>query len=133
MAIEQKYLHLCPPDLDFDNITLTELLAVSIGSVKRSNYKGANIAIIGAGTIGNLIAQSMILEVPHLQRKEINLIGHMMYVREDFADAIRFLADGKIYTDGFITQRFNLKDMDKAYEFIDEHPKDIMKVIIDIN
>lgn len=218
VAVETKYLHHCPADMDFDKIALVEPLAVGVGSVKRSKYKGANIAVIGAGTIGNLIAQSaqalgagnvlitdfldskleyakqcgikncvntkeigltkaienvfgerkadviidaaatrgsfmsaldasrpsseiiitgnykdpMELEVPRLQRREVSLVGHMMYVREDFADAIRFLADGTVNVDGFVTQRFALKDFDSAFKFIDEHPNDVMKAVIDI-
>ena len=56
----------------------------------------------------------------------------MMYVKEDFADAIRFLADGSIFVDEFITQRYNIYEYKKAFEFIDEHPDDVMKVLIEI-
>lgn len=218
VAIEPRYLHLCPSDMDFDRITLVEPLAVGVGSVKRSNYKGANIAVIGAGTIGNLIAQSaqalgagkvlvtdfldskldyakkcgieycintkdiglvgaiesafgkrkadviidaaatkgsfmsaleasrssseiiitgnykapMEFEVPRIQRREVSLVGHMMYVREDYADAIRFLAEGTVKVDGFVSQRFALNDFGGAFKFIDEHPNDVMKAVIDI-
>jgi len=218
VVIKPTYLHLCPTDMDFDRITLVEPLAVGVGSIKRSNYKGANVAVIGAGTIGNLIAQAaqalgaakvmvtdildtkleyadkcgieccintkdvtlveaidrvfgkrkadviidaaasrssliaaleasrssseiiitgnykhpMELEIPRLQRREVSLIGHMMYVREDYADAIRFLTEGTVKTKGFITQRFGFKDYDAAFKFIDDHPNDIMKAVIDI-
>jgi L-iditol 2-dehydrogenase len=74
----------------------------------------------------------MELEIPRLQRREVNLIGHMMYVREDFADAIRFLAKGTVNTNGFVSQRFALNDFDAAFKFIDEHPNDVMKAVIDI-
>jgi len=219
MPVEPKYLHLCPDDMNFDLITLVEPLAVGVGSVKRSQYKGANIAIIGAGTIGNLVAQAaqalgagsvlvtdfteskleyarkcgiqhcvntkdiglkkaiedtfgerkadviidcaatrgsfmsaleasrpsseivitgnykapMELEIPVIQRREVSLIGHMMYVREDFADAIRFLSDGTVNADGFVTQRFDLKDFDNAFKSIDENPETVMKAVIDIS
>ncbi len=218
VAVEPSYLHLCPADMNFDLITLVEPLAVGVGSVKRSQYKGANVAVIGAGTIGNLTAQAaqalgagkvlvtdfldskidyakacgieycintkdigldgaikqafgdrkadviidaaatrgsfmsaldasrssseivitgnykapMELEIPRIQRREVSLVGHMMYVREDFADAIRFLAEGKVKADGFISQRFGLDDFSTAFKYIDEHPNDIMKAVIDI-
>ncbi len=219
VAIEPGYLHLCPKEMSFDLITLVEPLAVGVGSVKRSHFKGANVAIIGAGTIGNLTAQAaqalgagkvlitdfldskiqyakacgieycvntkdiglvgaiekafghrkadviidaaatkgsfmsaldasrtsseivitgnykapMELEIPRIQRREVSLIGHMMYVQEDFADAIRFLADGKVRTEGFISQRFGLRDLTTAFKYIDDHPNDIMKAVIDIH
>lgn len=71
-------------------------------------------------------------EVPLIQRQEINMVGHMMYVKEDYADAIKFLAGKKINVEGFITQRFNIKDYDKAFKFIDENPDDVMKVLIEV-
>jgi len=218
MAVGQSLLHPCPGDMDLDLITLVEPLAVGIGAVKRGNYKDANIAVIGAGTIGNFIAQAalalgnpnvlvtdlvdsrlqfakkcgikkvansgqknlaesiaeafgnrkadiiidaaatagsfqsailaarpssdiiitgnykeaMSLEVPMLQRREVNLIGHMMYVREDFADAIRFLSTGAVKGKNMITQRFALEQLADAFSFIENHAADVMKVIIDI-
>lgn len=71
-------------------------------------------------------------EVPLLQRQEINMVGHMMYVREDFEDAIAFLAENKVKVHGFITQRFNIKDYDMAFKFIDENPEQVMKVLIEV-
>lgn len=71
-------------------------------------------------------------EVPMIQRQEITMTGHMMYVKEDFVDAIHFLAEDKIKVNGFITQRFNIRDYDKALKFIDEHPDEVMKVLIEI-
>lgn len=218
VAVESKYLHPCPADMDFDRITLLEPLAVGVGSVKRAAYRGANIAVIGAGTIGNLIAQSaqamgaggvliadiaenklefakncgiqhcantekislaeaiekafgkrradviidaaatrssflaaldasrpgsdiiitgnykepVELEIPRIQRREVNLIGHMMYVREDFADAIRYLADGTVRVDGFVTRRFELDEFHEAFSYIDQNPNGVMKVLIDL-
>jgi L-iditol 2-dehydrogenase len=71
-------------------------------------------------------------DVPSIQRSEISLVGHMMYVKEDFRDALRFLLDGSINSDLIITQHFPLDEYDKAFAFIDEHPADCMKVLIDI-
>jgi L-iditol 2-dehydrogenase len=71
-------------------------------------------------------------EVPLIQRQEINMVGHMMYVKEDYSDAIKFLAENKINVEGFITQRFNIKDYDKAFKFIDENPLEVMKVLIEV-
>ncbi len=219
VAVDAQYLHLCPPDMDLDLIALVEPLAVGVGAVKRGNYKNANIAVIGAGTIGNLIAQSaralgagdvlitdimdarldlarrcgiekavntkavslpdailqafgpkkadiiidaaatassfssclaaarpssdiiitgnykdpMQLEVPLLQRREVNLIGHMMYVRQDFADAIAFLKDGSINAEGIITSRFALRDVVDGFAKSVENASQQMKVVMDIS
>jgi len=218
-AADPWNLHKCPSDLPDASIALVEPLAVAIGAVKRSgNIKGANVAVIGAGPIGNLTAQvakvlgardvmitdidqrrldfakqcgiehcintknrslknviegifgkrkadiiidcaatkttfATILEaarprstivisgnfkapvefeVTMIQRQEITMLGHMMYVKEDFSDAIRLFAEDKIRVNGFITQHFKFKDYDKALKYIDEHPNEVMKVLIEM-
>lgn len=218
VAIDTKYLHHCPDDMSTDLITLVEPMSVGVGSVKRSHYKGANVAVIGAGTIGNLISQAaqalgagrvlitdvvdsklefakqcgvecavntkdkslkqaieetfgerkadviidaagvpftfaaaldaarpcseivmtanyhdpVTFDVPRIQRNEISIIGHMMYVREDFADAIRFLYEKKVHMDGFITQRYPIDRIAEGYKYISENPGRVMKAVIDI-
>jgi L-iditol 2-dehydrogenase len=216
-AVGASYLHLCPSDMKDEWRALIEPLAVGVGSVKRGgDPRGLNIAVVGAGTIGNCAAQAakalgaagvliadisapklefaarcgvehcadttktpladavkrafgmrgadviidavgvpaslssilgaarrgsvvvvtgnfkepFSLEVPVIQRQEISLVGHMMYVREDFADAIRFAASGAVKLDGLVTQRFPAADLKGAFEFIDAHPGQVMKAIV---
>ncbi len=76
--------------------------------------------------------QPLEIEMPLIQRQEINLLGHMMYVREDFADAIRFIKEGKIHTKGFITAVYPFMKTREAFKFIDEFPNDFMKLLIDV-
>jgi L-iditol 2-dehydrogenase len=220
-TLDASYLHLCPPDMKEEWLALIEPLAVGVGAVKRGGDPcGANIAVVGAGMIGNCAAQAaramgaagvliadvsaprlefaercgiehcvdttkipladaierafgsrkadiiidaagvpdslssilraarrssavvvtgnfkepFSLEVPVIQRQEISLVGHMMYVREDFTDAIRFAGSGAVKLDGLITQRFPLARepvaMKRAFEFIDTHPAQVMKAIV---
>ncbi|GHS87608.1 putative zinc-type alcohol dehydrogenase-like protein YjmD [Synergistales bacterium] len=223
VAVDASYLHHCPTDMKDELIALVEPLAVGVGAVKRGGeYKGANIAVVGAGTIGNCVAQAaqalgagkvliadvsapklefakqcgieycadttkvslsdaiqdafgsrkadiiidaagvpaslssiltaarrssvvvvtgnfkepFSLEVPVIQRQEISIVGHMMYVREDFADAIRFIDSGAVKADGLITQRFPITKNDpaaelkSAFDFIDAHPEKVIKAIV---
>lgn len=71
------------------------------------------------------------LDVPRIQRREVSLIGHMMYVREDYDDAINLLAEGKINTRKLISQHFSFDHYGDAFTFADEHPSDYMKMMID--
>jgi len=218
VALAPKMLHLCPLDIDFDKMILAEPMAVAVGAVRRSSYEGANIAVIGAGIIGNLIAQvaqiysgkpalitdvqenrlkiarqcgivhavnatdrplkdtiekifghrkadviidaaatartfhesiaaarpaseiiitgnykeEMAFEVPLIQRREVNLIGHMMYTPDDFAEAVRLLASGDIKTDALVSKSFALSDIAEAFKFVDDNTADIMKVVVEI-
>jgi L-iditol 2-dehydrogenase len=72
------------------------------------------------------------VEMPLIQRQEITLYGHMMYVREDFADAIAFIREGKIHTDGFITAVYPFRKTPDAFRYIDEFPNDVMKILVDV-
>ena len=217
MAIDPKYLHKVPSSMEAELITLLEPIAVGVGSVRRSaRLSGANVAVIGAGTIGNLTAQAAkalgagkvmltdisqskldwaaecgidycvntrdknlkeaikeyfgahradiiidcaatpvvfkaILEaarqsseiiitgnykepvefsVPLLQRQEITMIGHMMYVREDYRIAIELLANGKIATKKTITKVFPFSQYEEAFKYADANPDTIMKLLI---
>jgi L-iditol 2-dehydrogenase len=65
-----------------------------------------------------------------VQRREINLIGHMMYVWEDFEDAIRLMHEGKITISKTVSQIYPFSQYQEALNFADEHPADVMKMII---
>lgn len=217
-AVDPYCLHHVPQDAPSDLLALVEPLSVGVGSIKRSHFQGANVCVVGAGTIGNCVAQAaknlgagkvMVTDViqdkldyalecgidyamntskmslkdaiekcygmrkadvivdcvaspyvfqtildatrpssevvltgnykapvelfiPRIQRREVTLIGHMMYVREDFEDAIRLISEGKINTSKLISQRWKFDDYQKALEFADENPSQVMKMIIKI-
>lgn len=219
VAVEPKYLHKCAQGMNPQQVALVEPLSVGVGAVKRApNFKGGNVLVVGAGTIGNMTAQAakalgaaqvmvsdinvkklalakecgidfainvaetnlkdaidehfgmrkadviidtaatrsgfksilevarrsssivitgnykdpLEVEMPVIQRQEISLYGHMMYVREDFTDAIDFINEGKIHTEGFITGVYPFKKTLDAFHFIDEYPNDYMKLLIDV-
>lgn len=218
VAIKPSMLHHCPADMPLELAVMAEPVAVAVGAVRRGAYEGANIAVIGAGIIGNLIAQvaahmsgrpvliadiqekrlalakqcgishtadltktslkeaiaetfgarkadiiidaaavrasfqdaigaarpasqiiitgnykeEMALEVPLLQRREVDLIGHMMYTPADFALAIDYLAKGIVKADMLITKRYPLDETAEAFTYVDENPADIMKVLIEV-
>ena len=74
----------------------------------------------------------MTFELPRIQRNEINLLGHMMYVREDYADAIRLLEEGKITITKTVSQVYPFDQYPEALDFIDKNPEKVMKCIVKI-
>jgi L-iditol 2-dehydrogenase len=94
---------------------------------KNNARKGSNIVIVGNfnGTVE--------LEMAFFQRREINIIGVMLYSREDFEKAIELIAQDKINTKDLITNYFDLKDYLEAYQFIDANAQTVMKVIIKVS
>ncbi|MDR2509375.1 MAG: alcohol dehydrogenase catalytic domain-containing protein [Spirochaetaceae bacterium] len=217
ITLDTKYLHKCPSSMPLEHITLVEPCAVAVGAVRRAaRLEGAKVAVVGAGTIGNLTAQAAkamgasqvlvadisgskleyaaecgadfcvntgktrlkdaisaafgrersdiiidcaatpavfasILEaarqcseiiitgnykepaafdVPLLQRQEITMKGHMMYVREDFSTAISLLAGGKIATAKTVNKIFSFNEYESAFQYAGEHANEIMKLMI---
>lgn len=218
-AVDAKYLHECN-GVELNKAVLIEPLAVGVGAIKRAgNVEGANVVVVGAGTIGNLVAQcakafgaahvmvtdisdikldyakecgidfcmntaeksldeviretfgtrradviidcaatksslpsildaarprstvvvtgnyktSIELFPPVFQRQEITIAGHMMYVREDFRDAIELLRKDAIYTNKFDTVHFKFDQYPEAMEYFCEHSREVMKVVVDFD
>lgn len=70
------------------------------------------------------------LELVLLQRKEVTVYGIMMYLRQDFERAIQLVAQGNLYTQELVTNEFPVRDIQKAYQYIDAHFEDVMKVML---
>lgn len=82
--------------------------------------------------VGNF-KQPIEIEMPVLQRREVDMIGVMMYVREDYEDAIKLLSKGKINTELLISKYFNIRQFQEAYKFIDDNATDVMKVMLKVS
>lgn len=70
------------------------------------------------------------IELVLLQRKEVTLYGIMMYLRQDFERAIQHVAQGKLHTQELVTDYFPVHDIQKAYQYVDDHFEDVMKVML---
>ena len=211
---------LLPAAMSFDEGALVEPTAVATGAIRRcGDIRGLNIIVLGAGAIGNLVAQVAVasgakkvvitdvnrnrlaiaaqcgihacvntserklkdviveqfgddeadiiidcagvkavfteivaaarcsskivvvanykepveVELPLFQRREVDLLGIMMYVREDFDRAIELMATKAINTTPLISDYFDVRQVDAVYPYIDNHPDTVMKVVIKIS
>ena len=219
-AVDENLLYKVPDKLGFDEATVIEPLAVGVHAVKRPrvSVEGQNVVVIGAGTIGNLVAQAakgfgagkvMVTDVAekkleiarkcgadvtvnvkeedifarikeefgetgvdvvfecsanagalnqaleyarkgttivivavyggqanvnlaNVQDREYELIGTLMYLEEDYLDAIRLVEEGKVDLKTIITGHFPLENVQEAYQYIQENAAESMKVILDI-
>ena len=209
----------CDPRLDYERIAIMEPCAVGIHASGRTDVRGKNVVVTGAGTIGNLVAQAVKargakkvlltdisdlrlsvaiecgidctantsretfeeaverafggegfqcafevsgaqkcitdlvaniekgsdivivavfagnpeLNLAVLDEHEIKLVGSMMYLHEDFLLAAEWLSSGRLKVDPLVTQRFDFRQYNEAYEFIDAHREECMKVMIDLD
>jgi L-iditol 2-dehydrogenase len=73
------------------------------------------------------------VDLAKLNDSELDLNTSMMYRHEDFVDAIRLVAEGKVKLEPLQSARFAFEDYQKAYEYIDNNRETTMKVLIDVD
>lgn len=88
--------------------------------------KGRDIVI--AGVFGDMATVNMGL----VQDKELNLLGTLMYTKEDWLDAIRFVEAGTITLEPLMSAHFPLADLAKAFKYVEENADTAIKVLIDV-
>ncbi|WP_305074833.1 zinc-dependent alcohol dehydrogenase [Propionivibrio sp.] len=219
-AVPASKALLLPENMSFDEGSLVEPAAVATGAIRRcGNLTGTNVVVLGAGTIGNLVAQVAVasgakkvvitdinetrldiartcgihacintrgrklkdvileqfgddeadiiidcagvkaifseavaaarcssklvivanykepveVELPLFQRREVDMLGIMMYLREDFQRAIDLMTSKAINTAPLISDHFGIRQLEEVYPYIDNNPESVMKVVIDIS
>ena len=73
------------------------------------------------------------IELPLFQRREVDMLGIMMYVREDFERAIDLMARKAINTSLLISDHFDIRQIEDVYPYIDNNTETIMKVVVKIS
>jgi len=215
-AIDCGRIHKIPDELVLEKAVLLEPFAVGVHAAKRAGVDGANVLVVGAGTIGNFTAQAakmlrakkvvvtdisdfkielaekcgidscvntskvslkeviednfgawgadviidcvgvksvfnqilnsagkastvvivgnykepVEVDLTKIQRNELDVKGNITYTKEDFKDAISWMSSGKIYTDGFITNTYDIRETANAMENAVNAPLKIMKTMI---
>jgi len=87
--------------------------------------KGSDIIV--AGVFGSLTTVNMGL----VQDKELNLIGTLMYTKDDWMDAIKLVLEQRIILEPLMSARFPLSELDKAFLHIEKNPDTALKVLIE--
>lgn len=89
--------------------------------------KGSMIVLVAVfGKMANI-------DLAKLNDSELDLNTSMMYRHDDYADAIRFVEEGKIKLEPLQSAFFAFEDYQKAYEYIDDNRETTMKVIVDVD
>lgn len=88
--------------------------------------KGSRIVVVG------VFGEKPRVDMGLVQDRELELIGTLMYRREDYVQAIELVQRGAVNLERLITHRFALADYAKAYETIDRQPETVMKVLIEV-
>ena len=95
-------------------------LAALVGAV------GKGGTILSIGVFEALPKVDMAIVCEH----ELTVKGSMMYRHEDFEQAVKWIADGKVQVEPLVTRHFPFAEYAEAYRFIDAEGERSMKVMI---
>jgi L-iditol 2-dehydrogenase len=88
--------------------------------------KGVSIVIVGV--YGSRVNVNM----ANVQDREYSLVGTLMYLHEDYVDAIRLLGGKKVDLKTLITNEFPFEKSADAYAHIDANRDSVQKVILTV-
>lgn len=103
---------------------------VGIGAVvdQAIGVAGKGRDIVVAGVFSDLATVNMGL----VQDKELSLIGTLMYVKEDWLDAIRYVDTGVITLEPLMSVHYPLSELAEACKYIEQNSDTVMKVLIEV-
>ena len=87
------------------------------------------IDIVVAGVFEELATINMGL----VQDKELNLLGTLMYTKEDWLDSIRFVDAGTVTLEPLMSAHFPLAELAEAFKYIEQNKDTALKVLIDVS
>ena len=96
-------------------------------NVIKSARKGSKIVIVAVYEEDPKVPISLV------QDRELELIGTLMYMKEDWEKAVDLIYKGKIQTVPLISTRFNMKELQQAYKYIEQNPEKTFKVMIKVS
>ncbi|MBQ9548969.1 MAG: alcohol dehydrogenase catalytic domain-containing protein [Bacteroidales bacterium] len=98
----------------------------SIRSLMETIEKGSTIVVVA------VFAKDPALSMFYLGEHELSLVGTMMYRHEDYLTAVDMIAGGRIRLQPLISNRFPFEQYAQAYDYIDAHRAETMKVLIEL-
>ncbi|NLJ69644.1 MAG: alcohol dehydrogenase, partial [Firmicutes bacterium] len=89
-----------------------------------SNRKGTTIVVAG------VFPKPAMVDMGLVQDRELRLLGTLMYVKEDYTEAIELLSSGRVQGLPLITHRLDFADTAKAFEIIEKEKGNCVKLLI---
>ena len=99
----------------------------SIGQAIANARKGSTIIVVG------VFGKKPVVDIGLVQDRELNLIGSLMYKKEDYEDSIALLEKNKLKLQPLITNRFSFNEYLAAYEFIENAKGNSLKVMVHLD
>lgn len=98
----------------------------TMGEAIRFARKGSVIILVA------VFSQTANVDLAVANDHELDIKSTMMYRNEDYIEAIRLAAEGKVALGPLVSGRFPFADYQKAYEYIDRNRETSMKIIIHV-
>lgn len=98
----------------------------SLDTLVSNVEKGGEVIILG------VYSENPRINMYHVGEHELNVFGSMMYLHEDYEEAVSLIAQEKIITEPLITRHFPFEQYIDAYRFIENQGDETLKVMIDL-
>jgi L-iditol 2-dehydrogenase len=89
--------------------------------------KGGTIVVVGVFADKPRVALGLV------QDRELKLIGTLMYRYQDYERAVALMSSGDVVTGPLESKHFPFESYAAAYEFIERHREECMKVFVDVS
>lgn len=99
---------------------------ITMGQAIQYARKGSTIILVA------VFAKTAHVDLAVLNDHELDLNTSMMYRNEDYVEAIRLAASGRVRLTPLLSKRFPFQEYLDAYRYIDENRESAMKVLIDV-
>ncbi|OIQ10377.1 Sorbitol dehydrogenase [Moorella thermoacetica] len=87
-------------------------------------WKGSKIIIVG------VVKDEVPIPVGLIQDRELELVGDLMYMKNDFIQSQNMVIEGKVKLEPMINKIFNLKEVGKAFAFIETNREHVTKILL---
>jgi len=110
-------------DVAFEAVGIEDTIRQAVGLVR----KGGTIVVIG------VFSKEPHVNVGLVQDRELTIQGSLMYLKEDFHDAISLISKGLVKVRPLITHTFNIDHIEEAFRTAATSKADAMKVLVSIS
>ena len=107
-------------DLIFDCVGIQPTLDAAVEAAR----KGTRIVMVGVP------AGRLTVDMALVQDRELEIVGTLMYRKEDYHTAIELIDRGVVAVDAFVTHRFPLERVMEAFHVAVHQKRDALKVMI---
>jgi len=110
-------------DIALECVGVEATLSAAVDSIG----KGGTIVVVGVFGEKPRVAMGLV------QDRELTLVGTLMYRYQDYQQAVKLMSSGAVITSPLETKHFAFEKYAAAYEFIDGHREECMKVFMDVS